>query len=189
MESSPVGQVASIMQSLDVWWAVAGGWAIDLWLDRQTRVHHDVEVVVRRSDQQAVWVALHDGWGLLCLDPPDSVWRQWRRGHEIVPPSFQLKARAAFVEFDLFLESTRDDDWCFRRDARVHRPLHEIVSVRSGWPIVTADVNLLYMANSEDPKNQHDFELTWPTLDEASSVWLRDSLALIHPGHRWLDVL
>ena len=46
----PVG-VAEVMEPLSVWWAIAGCWAIDLWLGATTREHHDVEVVVRRRGQ------------------------------------------------------------------------------------------------------------------------------------------
>ena len=31
-----------------------GGWALDLFLERVTRVHHDVDVVVDRADQLAL---------------------------------------------------------------------------------------------------------------------------------------
>ena len=189
MESVAVSQVVGVMQPLGVWWAVAGGWAIDLWVGRQTRDHHDVEVVVRRADQRAVWDALHDDWELLGLDPPGSGWTPWLRGSEMVPPSFQLKARASGFEFDLFLESTTEDTWCFRRDGRIRRPINRMFSVRSGIPIVAPEVQLLYMAKSEEPKNQHDFETVRSMLDQDASRWLRDALGLVHPGHRWLDAL
>ena len=189
MESMAVRQVADVMQSVGVWWAVAGGWAIDLLVGRQTRDHHDVEVVVRRADQAAVRDSLRNGWELLCLDPPGSEWTPWLSGSEMVQPSFQLKARASGLEFDLFLESMTDDTWCFRRDDRVRRPIDRIVAPRSGIPIVAPEVQLLYMAKSEEPKNQHDFEMVRSMLDGDASGWLRDALALVHPGHRWLDAL
>src|ERR1700686_2663981 len=69
IDSPSVDLVATVMRRLGVWWAVGGGWAIDLWLDEQTREHHDVEVAVRRDDQTRIWEALHDDWELLCLDP------------------------------------------------------------------------------------------------------------------------
>ena len=78
------------------------------------------------------------------------------------------------LEFDLFLESTSDDTWIFRRDGRVQRSINELTTTRSGIPIVDPAVQLLYMAKSEEPKNQHDFEVARPTLaDEASAEWLR----------------
>jgi len=69
--------VADVMRRLGIWWGIAGGWAIDVWLGETTRDHHDVEVVVRRDDQAAVHAALIDDWSLTCLDPPGNAWRGW----------------------------------------------------------------------------------------------------------------
>jgi hypothetical protein len=145
------------MRRVNIWWAVAGGWAIDLWLGQQTRDHHDIEVVVRRDDQTAAWDALN--------------------------ASFQLKASCPSLEFDLFVESASDDSWTFRRDGRVQRAIDEVTTTRSGIRIVDPAVQLLYMAKSKDLKNQHDFEVARPTLDARSATWLRSALALAHPGH------
>ena len=95
--------VASVMEPLGVWWAIAGGWAIDLWLGRVTRDHHDVEVATQRHDQAVVHRKLAMHWDMFCIDPPGSGWRTWR-GEEISRPSFQTKARLGSGEFDLFLE-------------------------------------------------------------------------------------
>jgi hypothetical protein len=189
VESAEVERVAEVMRRADIWWAVAGGWAIDLWLGEQTREHHDVEVVVRRDDQTAAWDSLHNDWELRCIDPPKSGWSPWLRTNRIEPPSFQLKACRALLEFDLFLESTSDDTWIFRRDGRVQRSIDELTTTRSGIPIVDPAVQLLYMAKSEEPKNQHDFEVARPTLGDASAEWLRGALGVVHPGHPWLGQL
>jgi hypothetical protein len=189
MESTAVEQVAAVMRGVEIWWAIAGGWAIDLWLGEQTREHHDVEVVVRRDDQTTAWASLHNEWELTCIDPPGRGWSSWLRGERIEPPSFQLKARRPSLEFDLFLESTNKDTWTFRRDGRVRRSVDEVTTTCSGVPVVDPAVQLLYMAKSEEPKNQHDFEIARPALDEASVEWLRSALALAHPGHRWLAQL
>src|SRR5262245_287014 len=68
-------EVANVMRTLDLWWAIAGGWAIDLWLGRQTREHHDVEVVVLRDDQVRIHELAAAGWELGCIDPLGSGWR------------------------------------------------------------------------------------------------------------------
>jgi hypothetical protein len=177
------------MDPLDVWWAVAGGWAIDLWLGEQSREHHDVEIVIRQQDQRIVGQFLRTEWQLLCLDPPGASWIEW--GVEpILPPSFQLKVRAASREFDIFLESTAGDLWVFRRDERLRRPVGEVtLSTGSGIPVVRPEVQLLYMAKSSEPKHQHDFSVARPRLPDEAASWLREALQLTHAGHRWLDQL
>jgi hypothetical protein len=50
-----VAQTADIMDGLATNWWVAGGWAIDLFLGRQTRHHADTDVLVLYRDQAEVW--------------------------------------------------------------------------------------------------------------------------------------
>jgi hypothetical protein len=183
---STPASVAAVMAGVDVSWAIAGGWAIDLWLGEQTRDHHDVEVIVPRRDEQIVLGALSEHWELYALDPPGSGWRPWN-GTPIAAPAFQLQARAASGEFDLFTEDIDDDRWRFRRDHRITAPATDvIVPSASGIPVVRPDIQLLYMAKSEEPKNERDFDVALPRLTADAVHWLCDALKITLPGHRWL---
>jgi len=51
-------QLASRLQALEVPWAVAAGWAIDLFVGRESRAHDDLEIVVARPSFGAVRAAL-----------------------------------------------------------------------------------------------------------------------------------
>lgn len=172
-----------------VWWAVAGGWAIDLWLGAHTREHHDVEVVVRRRDLMAVHAALSGEWQLFCLDPPGSEWRPWR-GHLLEPPAFQLQARSADDTFDIFAETATDTVWRFRRDDRVTRPMKDVVGAGAdGMPVVCPEIQLLYMAKTMDVKNVLDFTRASGHLSTDAAAWLANALGLTRPGHPWIDLL
>ena len=180
---------AAVMVELGVWWAVAGGWAIDLWLGEQTREHHDVEVVVRRCDQHVVYRALASGWELFALDPPDGGWQPWN-GVPIEAPAFQLQARSPTGEFDIFTETADEARWHFRRDDRITMTSDEvIVRSRSGIPVVRPEIQLIYMAKSNDPKNERDFEHARPHLSAEAAMWLTEAIDITLPGHRWLEHL
>jgi hypothetical protein len=181
--------VAAIMGRVGVWWAVAGGWAIDLWLGKQTRDHHDIEVVVRRCDQRVVHAALTADWDLFALDPPGGGWRPWS-GVPIHAPAFQLQARSSSGEFDLFTEAVDDSGWHFRRDHRITTGPEEVIMPSgSGIPIVRPEIQLLYMAKSTEPKNQHDFETARPHLAPEAALWLANALQITLPEHHWLQQL
>ncbi len=181
--------VASVMEPLEVWWAIAGGWAIDLSLGRVTRDHHDVEIAIQRDDQAVVHRKLAMQREMLCIDPPGSGWRTWR-GEEISRPSFQTKARLGADEFDLFLEDVEHEQWVFRRDAAVRRPFAEIAEPAAGrLPVLRAEIQLLYMAGHDEPKNQQDFAHALPHLGAQAREWLHESLERAAPGHRWIDDL
>jgi hypothetical protein len=181
--------VAAIMEPVGLWWAIAGGWAIDLWLGEQTRDHHDVEVAVRRLDQRVMHAALSPVRELFALDPPGQGWRPWN-GVPIDAPAFQLQARSSSGAFDLFTETVDDTRWHFRRDKRISAASDGvIVSSASGIPIVRPEIQLLYMAGSDEPKNEHDFEAARPHLAPEAVEWLTDALTIALPHHHWLEHL
>jgi hypothetical protein len=67
------------------------------------------------------------------------------------------------------LQSSTNNTWIFRREERVqHRSTNS--HDEAGIPILDPAVQLLYMAKSEEPKNQHDFEVARPALDDASAA-------------------
>lgn len=61
-------EVAEVLRGLDPPWWLAGGWAIDLHVGRQTREHADTDVLVLRDDLPAVQQHLA-GWDLHAADP------------------------------------------------------------------------------------------------------------------------
>src|SRR2546421_11371160 len=50
--TSEILRTMSVMSGYGGTWGIAGGWAIDLFLDRQTRPHDDLDVPVLRHDQE-----------------------------------------------------------------------------------------------------------------------------------------
>ena len=51
-------QLALRLQTLEVPWAVAAGWAIDLFIGGESRTHEDLEIVVARTSFDAIRAAL-----------------------------------------------------------------------------------------------------------------------------------
>ena len=43
--------ITSLMNSFNKTWFIAGGWAIDLFLGKETREHKDLEIALFRKDQ------------------------------------------------------------------------------------------------------------------------------------------
>jgi hypothetical protein len=48
------------MQGFHKPWFIAGGWAIDLFIDQVTREHHDTEIAILRQDQMELKNYLKD---------------------------------------------------------------------------------------------------------------------------------
>ncbi len=82
-EPLDVRAVAGLLSTAAVQWWIAGGWAIDLHLGRQTRPHGDIDVLGLRPDLHKIRSCIK-GWDLHAADPP-GILRPWRPG-EVLPP-------------------------------------------------------------------------------------------------------
>jgi hypothetical protein len=45
-------EIADRLADLTASWCVAGGWALDLWLGRETRMHQDLEIAIPREQSR-----------------------------------------------------------------------------------------------------------------------------------------
>src|SRR5215212_931254 len=51
-------RLLEVMPDFNAPWWVAGGWALDLWMERESRPHHDVDIAILRDDQQKLYRSL-----------------------------------------------------------------------------------------------------------------------------------
>jgi hypothetical protein len=181
---------AYILADLDCPWWIAGGWAIDLHLGRETRQHADLDIAMLRGDE----VALRDvlaGWEIAIVH--DGAFLPWG-GAPLDPPMHQFWTRrdaAGPWDLEVLLEDHDDTEWLCRRDHRVAAPLDAFGrGTSSGIPYVAPEIALLYKAKGRElEKNAADFTAALPSLDAAARTWLRDALKIAHPGHPWIALL
>ncbi|MGH2503554.1 MAG: nucleotidyltransferase domain-containing protein [Ktedonobacterales bacterium] len=177
------------------WW-IAGGWAIDLFLGRQTREHADIDVQILRRDQHAVR-ALFGAWDMQAALPPprDESWpfRLWRLDDVLDAAIHDVWCRPVSTQpwaLQLMIGDTQDEQWLCRRSPRIIRPVAGIGGVTAdGIPYLAPEIQLLYKAKGRRPKDEADFMHALPALDRERREWLRNALAIAHPHHPWLDLL
>jgi Aminoglycoside-2''-adenylyltransferase len=170
------------------WW-IAGGWAIDLWLGRQTRPHVDLDVAVLRSEQHQVQQYLQRrGWDLQVAVAP-GVLAPWAPGRPLEPGTHAVWCRphpSSGWALELLFNDDAADCWLFRRDHRIHRPLRQLgMTTPSGIPHLRPEVVLLYKAKQQRPNDQADLRVALPRLPWADREWLANAIDLVHPGHPW----
>jgi hypothetical protein len=184
---------AQIMSDLPYSWCICGGWAIDLFVQRVSRIHKDVDIAIWRRDQLVLRSYLiAQGWTL-----EKAVAGQlfpWGEGEFLELPIHTIwcsnaSANPSFIEV-LFNEV---DDRCFRfrRALSITQALASaIVPSQFGIPILAPEIVLLYKAkNASDEGNQHDFEVVLPHLEAIRRTWLKNALMELHPHHQWLAQL
>ena len=181
------------MSSLSVPWWIAGGWALDLFLGRQTRDHEDIDVQILRHDQQVVRAAFA-GWELQeALPRPrseDWPFRAWGDGEDLDPRIHDIWCRPGPGEpwrVQLMVADSDGDDWLYRRDPRLRRSVSSIGCWSDdGLPYIAPEIQLLYKAKRPTrDKDERDFIRVAAHLGPARRQWLRAALALVQPGHPW----
>ncbi len=59
---------------------------------------------------------------------------------------------------EILINETKDDDWRFRTDLRISRPLHSIWSYsNTGVPYLNPEIVLLYKVKNTREKDHQDF--------------------------------
>lgn len=191
-EWAPLG-VEEIRRLFADWhgaWGIAGGWALDLHLGRQTRTHDDIDVLLPLADYAQAYDRLSANWELHLAergeltrlgpqDRPEGETDIWARRDAHSPWAFQL-----------MLIDIRDGMWTYRRARAVRRPADDLMlRTDDGVPYLRPEVQLLYKGGSASirDKDQRDLETMLPCLTEAEKTWLCDALRAQFPqGHPWL---
>ncbi|HZQ36576.1 MAG TPA: amino acid transporter [Dehalococcoidia bacterium] len=184
-----VAQVAALLGALPAPWWIAGGWALDLFLGRQTREHGDTDVLVLRRDQLTVQSALA-GWDLHAADPPGTL-RPWLSGEWLNAPVHDIWCRPAADApwaLQLMLAESEAGRWLFRREPSVGGPLEQLTCrTADGIPYLAPEVQLLYKAtDAPRAKDEADLAAVLPYLDPHHRQWLATALRRYRPQHPWL---
>lgn len=189
----PLFAVANLLAEYDWPWAFCGGWAVDLFLNRVTREHKDIDVAVRRQDQLAIQAYLRArDWDLQVAH--GGVLTPWADGDWLELPRHGVLATCptadpSFVE--LLLNEADDTTFRFRRDQSIVRRFDAaFVTAPNGLPVLAAELALLYKSGQPgEPENHADFYAALPDLNAMQRVWLAAALSRLSPAHSWLAAL
>lgn len=189
-EPAPLSEVVALFQRFEPVWWVSGGYAIELAVGRAYREHGDVDISVLRRDHLTVRRLL-GGWDCHVADPPGTL-RPWavdevlpERAHDI----WVREHAGGPWRFQLMLDEAEGDEWIYRRDARIRRPLASMGTSGEGFLRLSPEVQLLFKAKGPRPKDELDFTQVLPLLTAPQRLWLDQMLALEYGTHPWHDRL
>lgn len=183
------------VRGLPVPWYVAGGWAIDLFVGRLTRNHQDVDILVARADQGAVFEHFAGRTMLKVIPHPCGRIGQgtvvaWK-GEELKLPIHQVFADSSDGDrVEVLFAEIEKGSWRYRRSAKVKRRLTDaVMESPDGIAFLAPEIVLLFKAPLLREWDQGDFEAALPLMTPEQRKWLADALKHAHRGHHWLRQL
>lgn len=175
-----------MMRDYNFPWAIAGGWAIDLFIGEVTRTHDDIEIMIFRSDQLAIQQYL-SGWKFYKVQGGKIT--TWKQSEVMVPPVHETYAERENEKIEILLNETDGVNWIYRRDTRVSRELSKAIIVSdAGMPILSPEIALLYKSKNPKQKDEQDFQNTYPHMNLDQKHWFREALKILYVDHSWISL-
>lgn len=175
---------ASLMKDFNKPWGIAGGWAIDLFIGSITRKHEDIEIAIFREDQCCIQKYLA-GWNFKKVKQGKI--EPWGNGERLELPVHETYAERDDQKIEILLNELDGEDWVFRRDNRIRRPVTQIfMKSPENIPYLSPEIVLLYKSKNPRSKDEIDFHNTIELLDSDRKQWLKDTLKTIYEEHPWI---
>jgi Aminoglycoside-2''-adenylyltransferase len=190
-------RVERLMRGFRPPWAIAGGWAIDLYLGRVTRRHKDVEIAIFRGDQCKLHAHLSPGFDLRLVrngragQPTRR--EPWSVAHRLESSIHQLEAidRLDGFVLEILIDERDNGNWRFRRNMRICMPLESAIKTSevAAVPHIAPEIALLFKAKKPRAEDEADFRQVLQILPTQSRDWLKAAVSQCHPGHGWSHLL
>jgi hypothetical protein len=183
-------EIDQLFKQLTIPWWIAGGWAIDLFIGKQTREHLDADVIILRKDQFIIKDFLSD-WFLYKTNQPGLALWDTREFLELGVNSVWCKKeiQAPWLLEIIFLDS-KGSEWFYRREPKIRGLIHDFGKVtKDGIPYISPEIQLLFKAKYNSlVKNELDFNNTINLLTTKQKKWLKEALKIEFPtGHNWIN--
>lgn len=184
-------EVRDLMDGYTGSWWIAGGYAIEAFTG-VSRPHHDVDMVIWRSDLYEL--RRHLGGRFHLWSVGGGMLRPLNEEFpELHEKSSQVWVRTNASEdwlLDVLMNDRKEGLWVFKRRPEWAYPLDEVTWVDvSGVTYLRPEYVLAMKARHARPQDEVDLQITLPELSAEARTWLRQGIAVMHPDHDWLNVI
>jgi hypothetical protein len=172
-------KVKTIMDKFGYPWFIAGGWAIDLFLGKETRIHADIEIGIYRKHQMQLYRYL-EKYKKYYIDNRSLVGkhekREWNKEY-LRLPIHELYVEIQGLEIEMLLNERDDTNWIYRRNEKIKREEKKaILLTDKSIPYLCPEIVLLYKTKNSRDKDIKDIENVIPVMNEEQKRWLDESL-------------
>lgn len=209
-----IRQANEMLQNHGFAYAFCGGWAIDLFIGRETRKHGDIDILVywQQRDMiiqymQSIGFQVYEMLGGGKVHHITDICHQIKSKRNICcfTQDCELVRLSATDEADIygmhfehtgltklnfieFLFNDKDDtDLLYARRHTVKEALDDAILYRGSLPYLSPEMCLLYKSTDTEREGyQSDFENAMASMSQRQKRWLEDALAVLYPdGHKW----
>lgn len=206
-------QVRGFLQNLNIQWAVCGGYALDLFLNRETRKHSDIDICVFEKDRQKIinYMVLN-GWrvyqflgqgkvqllnvegksdpgrNLMCVKDGCNLVKFYPCEEDgVLLHEFYHTGIEHLNYLEFLFNYEQENSFIFDQGRNLTREMQNAILYRNGCPYIAPELALLYKsARADHPENQYDYGITIPHLNDEQLSWLHKGLEKLYPqGHPW----
>ena len=209
-----IEEVNALLQGQDFSYAICGGFALDLFLGYESRVHGDIDVLAFWADRETIITYMQSkgfcvyemlGGGKVhritdirtqekrrknvfcCTEDCELVRLYDTEEKDTFWFDFQHIGLSTlnYIEF-LFNEKT-EDEFVYVRDNRIKRELGKAILVKDGVTYLAPELCLLFKSTDiERERYQQDFELAVDKLSQEQRTWFENAMEMLYPeGHKW----
>lgn len=194
-------------------WAVCGGYALDLFLDRTIRVHSDIDICVFEKDRNAILrYMLQNDWriyefrgqgrvrpldaesssdagrNLMCLNGDCNLVKFYPCEESgLLYHEFFHTGISTFNYMEFLFNTTSGNNFVFDKEKNIERVMSNAILFNDGIPYLAPEIVLMFKASqSERADYQYDFEQTYVRMSNEQKAWFSQNLNKFYPnGHGW----
>lgn len=187
MEFNEPHRIDQLLKEYQGNWMIAGGWAIDLYLNKISRSHQDIEIAIPRTEQLQLQSYLAN-WELRYVQK--GVFFEWENAVFLELPIHEIHGNSEVGKLEILLNEIEDEKWVFRRNPAIHYPENQLKLIsQQGIPILCPEVVLLYKAKINKEKDRWDLQQILPKLSPEKRDWLAWAIQQTHGAHEWVRVV
>jgi hypothetical protein len=173
------GKVKTIMNKFGFSWFIAGGWAIDLFLGQETRIHEDIEIGIYRKHQIKIYHYFEKKKKFYINNKSligKHVETEWNGEY------LRLPIHEIYIDFDDFkleilLNERDEENWIYRRNDKIRLNAKSIIQYTNDRiPYLCPEVVLLYKTKELREKDIEDISKASKKMNESQISWLIDSI-------------
>lgn len=209
-----VEEAKILLQGQDFSYAICGGFALDLFLGYESRVHGDIDILAFWEDRETIITYMQSkgfcvyemlGGGKVhritdirtqeklrknifcCTENCELVKLYETEEKDVYWFDFQHTGLTKLNYIEFLFNDKAEDEFIYVRDSRIRREIGKAILEKDGIPYLSPELCLLFKSTDIEREGyQQDFELTVERLSQEQRAWFDNAMEMLYPeGHKW----